>query len=73
MYDRIFLIYRRNSVHLSSYIKRIFLIITRELRFNQQFNFKFQHATINHDHQMLREIGENDIIIYDIKAMEKRG
>ena len=36
-------------------------------------NSKFQHATINHDHQMLREIGENDIIIYDIKAMEKRG
>ena len=35
--------------------------------------FNLQHATINHDHQMLREIGENDIIIYDIKAMKKRG
>ena len=48
-------------------------VLTHELRFNQQFNSKYQHATINHDHQMLREIGENDIIIYDIKAMEKKG
>ena len=60
-------------VRLSLYIKRIFFVLTHELRFNQQFNSKFQHATINHDHQMLREIGENDIIIYDIKAMEKKG
>ena len=63
-YAKILLISRR---------KRIFLVLTHELRFNQQFNFKFQHATIIHDHQMLREIGDNDIIIYDIKAMEKRG
>ena len=62
-YAEAFLISRHNCIS----------VLTHELRFNQQFNSKFQHATINHDHQMLREIGENDIIIYDIKAMEKKG